>query len=86
MNKASLDLMIVKRKRRMADRFLAELCDRFDSSLPEEDKRLLLYYAFIMICDSTAAKFPQFGNSAQVQMFFLQEAIKELRKQELLPE
>lgn len=61
----------------------------FNENLTATDKARITYYAFIMICDSNAAKsemiFGKKFTSEEIQMFFAQQAVAELRKDKLLP-
>jgi hypothetical protein len=56
--------------------------------LSATDKALIVYYAFVMICDSVSTKAEEVlgkeFSSEQIQKFFASEAIKELRKDRLI--
>ncbi len=66
---------------RQAARILGDVLD-------PTDKALILYYAFIKLCDSVSTKAPQvLGidlNSEQIQAFFCRKAVEELKKDGLL--
>jgi len=60
----------------------------FSRSLSATDKSLIIYYAFIQLCDSVSVKSKEVlgveKTSEDIQRFFAQTAIKELRKDGLL--
>lgn len=61
----------------------------FSENLDASDKALITYYAYVMICDSVASRseaiFDKQFTSQDIQKFFAQQAVAELRKDKLLP-
>lgn len=59
----------------------------FGNVLGPTEKALILYYAYIMVCDSVASKSKEmFGkemNTEEIQRFFAHKAVDELRHDEL---
>jgi hypothetical protein len=74
-----------ERIREVQNNILTQMFGRLDAT----DKSLILYYAFIHLCDSVSTKAKELlgvdFNSEQIQSFFCKKAIEELRRDGLLP-
>jgi len=66
----------------------AQILRNFGRILGPTEKALITYYAFIMLADSVSLKsvetLGRSYTSVEIQKFFAQQAIKELRKDKLL--
>lgn len=73
---------------RVFDAQQAQLLRNFGRFLGPSEKSLITYYAYVMLCDSVAGKSTELigkpFNSLEIQKFFAQCAITELRKDGLL--
>lgn len=65
-----------------------QLQRKFDRALTSTDKALIVYYAFVMLCDSVSTQSKSLLGSEftsdQIQAFFAHKAIEQLKKDRLL--
>lgn len=77
--------VLVARNTKIAEDVIKEL-----TAVSATDKALILSYAFLMLCDSVSTKaevvFGKQFTSHEVQLFFTQKAVEQLRRNGLIAE